>query len=161
MNLYSISNELAAILDSEDGELTDDQSAALSELAMAFEQKVESCLQYREGLLAEAKALGDEMDRLQERAARLLSKADWLKRYILDSMLKTNVGKVSTPTFTASVAKSPWKTQLAEGIDIPPEYQQVETVVKFNKAQALEDFKNGVELPPGVTVTQGFNLRVS
>ena len=157
MNLYEISLELAAILNGE--ELTDDEAARLSDLELALEAKVEGILQFRQGLLAEAEAIEGEAKRLKARADAMTRRADWLKGYLLSAMQQTGVGKISTLTFTATVAKSPPKAE-CEG-DIPERYQRVKTIVELDRSGILADFKAGTELPDGVKVTSGFYLKVT
>lgn len=159
--LYALSNELAAILADQDEDLSEDAEAALNALEQAFESKVEAVLQYRQGLVADADALKAEQQRLKARADAMTKRADWLKRYVLDSMQKLNIGRVSTPTFNASVAKSPLSVQIEDGAEIPETYQRIKTTIEPDKAALLAAFKDGQPLPPGVSVKQNYNLRIS
>lgn len=159
--LYEISLALAAILHGDDdGEINDDTGDRLTELEMDFNAKVEGVLQYRQSLLADATALKAEADRLKGRADAFARRAEWLKGYVHNAMTQIGVGKVSTLTFTATVAKSPFKVEQT-GDEIPAQYKREEVIVSLNKAKVLEDFKAGKTLPEGLSVVQGTNLRVS
>lgn len=159
--LYEISNELAAILGNEEDELGDETYQRLAELELAIESKVENVLQYRQGTVADAEAIDKEADRLKARAGVMKRRAEWLKGYVLRCLMEAGIGKVSTVTFTATVAKSPPKVEIADDAAIPFEYKKEKIEVSIDKTQILMDFKAGKALPPGVTVTHGNNLRIS
>lgn len=161
MNLYSISTELAAILGDAEDEIPDDLAERLDQLEMEFEVKAESMLKYRQALIAQAGAVGDEIDRLAERKRALESKADWLKSCLLRSMQQSGIGKISGPLFTVTVCKSPLKVVLADGEAVPDDYMHTEVKVSLDKRKVLEDFKAGITLPIGLSVTAGEHLKIS
>lgn len=161
MKLYEISLELAAILGEDDAELSEETAERLTELQLALDTKIENLLQYRQGILADAKAIAEEAERLGKRADVLVRRADWLKKYLHDSLVRMGVGKISTTTFTATVAKSPPKVNIEESLEIPFEYAREKKTVEFDKALALADYKAGKQLPPGITVTQSTYLKIS
>lgn len=159
MKLYELTNELASILENE--ELTEDVGWHLEQVEMAFEKKVEGCLQFRAGLEAEAAAAEEEAKRLKARADSFRKRADWLKSYVAWAMQTTGVQKVSTPIFSASLCKSPLKVVLAEGEEIPKAFAKEEVKVSLDKKAVLEAWNNGIELPHGLTVVQEQHLRIS
>lgn len=160
--LYEISLELQAILgDGEDAELSEETAERLTELQAALDTKIEALLGYRQGILADADAIDAEAVRLKARADTIRRRAEWLKRYLHDCLVKMGVGKVSTTTFTATVAKAPPKVNIEDGLEIPFEYAKEKRTVEFDKGLALADYKAGKQLPPGVSVTQGTYLKVS
>lgn len=161
MKLYEISNELAAILGDADDEISDDVAERLSSLELALETKVENILQARQGILADAEAIKKESERLKARADSLTRKSEWLKGYVLSALQQTGVKKVSTVTFTATVANSPMSVKFDEGRDIPDEYRREEIKVTLDKKAVLEAFKSGKTLPEGVAVVQGVHLKIS
>jgi hypothetical protein len=157
--LYALSNELAAILDNE--ELTPEAEAALNQISLAFEVKVEHVLQYRQGLLADAEALATERSRLKDREEALLRRAEWLKGYVQRSMQAAGLVKVSTLTFSATIATSPPKVEVAVDAKIPEGFMRTKTTTEPDKGLLLAQWKAKCELPPGVVVTQGQTLRIS
>lgn len=157
--LYELSNELCAILGHEDDEITDEIAEQLAKLELALELKVEAVLQYRQGILGDADAFEAEAKRLKARADAMTRKAEWLKGYVHSALVQVGIGKMSTGTFTATVAKSPLKVEL-EG-EIPAEYKREKVSVEFDRTKALEDYKAGKPLPTGVTVKQSTHLRIS
>jgi len=127
---------------------------------MAFEQKVEGTLQYRQGLLGDAMAIEDEIQRLKAKKDGVLRKADGLRAYVMRAMQQLKCQRVTTRTFNASVCPSPLKVEDFVG-DIPEQYRRVKTSVELDKAKVLEDFKAGVELPVGLSVIQNVHLKIT
>lgn len=159
--LYEISNELAAIIGNDDGELSDDVATRLTELELALEVKIENVLQFRQGILADAEAFKAERERLKAREDALTRRAEWMKNYVYNALQQLGIGKVSTTTFTATVAKSPPRVELDDGIPIPDQYARTKTTVDLDKTAVLADHKSGKALPPGITVKQGTYLKIS
>ena len=135
--------------------------ARLDSLKMDFEKKVEGILQYRAECMATAKALADELYRLKRKQESMEKRSEWLRNYVKAEMEKLGIGKVSTLTFSATVAKSPAAVIVEDAEKLPEFYQRVKTVVEADKACLLEAWKLGNELPPGVSIKQGTNLRIS
>ena len=161
MKLYEISNELAAILGHDEEELSQEVAERIDQLQVALDTKIENLLGYRQGLLADAEAMEAEAARLKKRADTATRRADWLKTYLHDCLQRMAIGKISTTTFTATIAKSPLKVVIEEGLEIPFEYAREKRTVEFDKKLALDDFKAGKTLPPGITVVQGTHLKIS
>lgn len=160
-SLYHLSSELAAIFADAEAELSEETAQKLAELEVAFDRKVEAVLQYRQGLISDRDALKGELARLKERADRLDRQAEWLKGYILDTMKRLNVGRVSTLTFNATVAKSPPKVEVATDAIIPDEFKRTKVSVEVDKTAVLEAWKKQQPLPDGFTVSQGEYLKIS
>lgn len=160
-SLYHLSSELAAIFADAEAELSEETAQRLAELEIAFDRKVEAVLQYRQGLISDREALKGELARLKERADRLDRQAEWLKTYILETMKRLNVGRVSTLTFNATVAKSPPAVKVATDAVIPEEFKRTKVSVEVDKTAVLEAWKNKQPLPDGFTVAQGEYLKIS
>lgn len=158
-SLYSISSEFVAILDNE--ELTEEDEARLTAVEVDFTDKVEAVLQYRQGLVGDGEAIVAEIRRLQAKRDAIVRRAEWLKRYVHETMERLNVGKVSGRTFTATIAKSPARVEVSEDAEVPDIFMRTKTIREPNKEALLECSKLGYVLPPGVKVTQSTNLRIS
>ena len=162
MTLYDLSAAFQAALNAgEDGELNEDTEKALADLQVAFEAKVDGCLKFRAGLLADAESIDQEIRRLKARHAALTRRAEWLKGYVQQSMEQTGVGVISTALFRAAVVKSPLKVEVADDAVLPPPFLRTKTEVTPDKQFILALWKDKGELPPGVKVTQGFHLKIS
>lgn len=85
-SLYEINREIEEILDScmdpETGEITDEAVWKLRELQLAKETKVENVALWHKNLLAESKAIADEIKALQERKKSLERKMQWQENYL-------------------------------------------------------------------------------
>ncbi len=160
-SLYALSAELASILQNHDDEIPDDVAAQLESLEIAFDAKIEAVLKHRQGLLAEAVSLKVEIERLKARAEAATRRAEWLKQYVYNAMQQVGVLKLKTLTFSASIAKSPLRVELADGAEIPAAYRREKITVELDRAAALDDFKHGQELPAGLSVVSATHLRIS
>ena len=80
----SIEELLETVTDPETGEICD--MDALDDLLLEKEQKIESVILYYKDVMAEADAIGDEMNVLNQRYERLRTTADGLKGYINNAL---------------------------------------------------------------------------
>lgn len=128
-------------------------------LDLKFDDKAESIMQFRQGILADAEAIKAESKRLLARSQSMERKAAWLQEYLHQNMLRLGIGKLSTTTFTASVCKSPPRVEL-EGLS-PPQYLREVREFVFDKALALADYKANLPMPSGVKITTGTHLRIT
>ena len=86
MNLYEIDAAITALVDPETGEISD--FTKLEELSMARDQKLENVACWYKNLMAEAKAIRDEEKVLAERRQSAERKAESLKRYLDEPVVK-------------------------------------------------------------------------
>lgn len=164
MRLYDISESILAILGEESDDLANDAEQRLGELSMEFDQKAEAILKYRQGLAAEATAIGHEIERLCEIGVALEKKADRLKEILFREMKRLNLKRVSTLTFNATVAKSPPKIEV-DNVDVLPD-RFVRTTKEPKKADLIEAMKNdaaiqAVALAWGIRIIEGEHLRIT
>lgn len=86
MRLFALHNELEDLLgqatDHETGELRPEFEAALAELEMAKEEKLENCALYYKGLVAEAEAIKAEEHKLAQRRQSAERKAERMRGYM-------------------------------------------------------------------------------
>jgi hypothetical protein len=160
MNLYEISTEVRSILsqETEDGELPADLAERLSSLSVSTAEKVGYLCQFREELAADAIATKAVIDRLQARKAALESRAEWLKKYILQSMQTQGIRRLDTAHHKLWIQNNPPAARLREGAEIPQEFSKIK--VEFNGAAALEAHRRGVKLPETISIEQGEHLRI-
>ena len=160
-SLYELTSELAAILESQEDELTPEDEEKLNAVEVEFADNIEAVLGYRQGLVGDGEAIVAEIRRLQAKRDAIVRRAEWLKRYVKESMEKLGCGKVTGRTFSASIAKSPPKVEIAEDAVIPDCYCRIKTIREPDKEAMLTASKLGCALPPGIQVVQGTNLRIS
>ena len=86
MNLYEINREIEDILecsiDMETGEISDEAIERLNELQLERDAKVENVALWHKNLMAESKAIADEIKALQERKKALDRKMEWQENYL-------------------------------------------------------------------------------
>lgn len=101
MSIYEIDSAIVALMDTETGEITDEQ--AFDELQMARDEKIENIGLYYKDLQAEAKAIKDEEASLAARRKTAENKVERLKN-LLDYALRGQ--KFATPRLKVSYRKS-------------------------------------------------------
>ena len=167
MNLYSIDNRILTLLDaicseSEGGELTEEQSAMIDQLAIDRAEKLSAILKYRQTRIARAYALGAESERLRLACAVERDAAERLMRYVKDSMEKYGETKLETDVFRLLIQRNsrPAITITVPVEDLPPQFQVAKTDIYLNRDLVLSTSRSGGDLPDGVLVTTGTHLRI-
>ena len=86
MTLYEINHEIESVLenaiDLETGEISEEALQKINELQMAKDVKVENVALWHKNLLAESKAITEEIRNLQARKKSLESKLKWQESYL-------------------------------------------------------------------------------
>ena len=86
MTLYEINHEIESVLenaiDLETGEISEEALQRINELQMAKDVKVENVALWHKNLLAESKAITEEIRNLQARNKSLESKLKWQESYL-------------------------------------------------------------------------------
>ena len=80
MTLYEIDEQILGCVDSETGEIIDEEK--LAELNIAFDEKVENIALWIKNLLSEAEAIKQEKLKLGDRQKAAENKAESLKKYL-------------------------------------------------------------------------------
>lgn len=101
MKLYEINQRIIDLVDSETGELLDFD--AFQQLEMDRKEKIENMVLWYKDLVAQAKAIKEEADKLTERRKAAERRADSLLAYI---SLVLNGENFSTPRCTVSYRSS-------------------------------------------------------
>lgn len=145
MTLYEINEQLRNAIefgcDPETGEIID--TAALEELEMARDEKIENICLFIKDLKAEAAAIKAEKDALDTRMKASAKKAESLTNY-LQLMLAGEKFK------TSKVAISYRKTQAVTIFDLdalPMDYIRVKTSTEPDKVMIKEAIKAGETVP--------------
>jgi len=86
MTLYEINQEIESVLenaiDLETGEISEEALQKINELQIAKDAKVENVALWHKNLIAESKAIADEIKALQERKKSIEKKLEWQERYL-------------------------------------------------------------------------------
>lgn len=152
MTLYEINDEIMSCVDMETGEVIDAEK--LTDLQMAFDEKVENVALWIKNLLADAKAIKDEKDALADRERVCKNKAESLKAYLASAL---DGQKFSTPKVAISWRKSD-AVEITDALTIPPEYWRLKDP-EIDKAGIKKALKAGTAVE-GARLVQSNNIQI-
>lgn len=133
MKLYELSDIYKSFLDAmEAGEITDAEAIAdtLESLDATFNDKADAVACMIKGLDAEAAAIKAEAAALTERAKAKANRAEWLRGYLSNNMLRMGLSKIETPRVKLTFRKS-------EAVEILDEMAFIEQLQKDGNDQYL------------------------
>ena len=154
MTLYEINEKIEGCVDSETGEIIDEEM--LNALMMSEEEKIENIALWIKNLDADAEALKKEAQSLTERKRVAENKRDSLKRYLSSYLNGNNFS-------TTKVAISWRKSQTLEETDtftfdnIPKEY--IKTTYELKKKDLKDAISKGLEVK-GVKLVDKNNIQI-
>lgn len=141
-SLYDLCNQICALLEASDGELTADVEVRLAELTPQFEGKVEALAATIEQLDASRKQLAELAATYEQRAKGRRLTIERLREYVEEQMRRAGVTAVKTPTCNVSIQRN-GKAALVLNVpveQVPDEYVMlVRTLMKDRITQALND----------------------
>jgi hypothetical protein len=166
-SLFEIANEYRATFDTlcestdDGGEIPSEIAAAFDSVEMEMSRKLDACYKMFRTLETEAAAADEELDRLKRLVAGRKKRADWMKKYILDSMLAAGVTKHEGKTCVLRIQKNsrPSISIDPPTAEIPESYRKVK--IEFDGDKAYQDWKNDKPLPECVLVIEGCHLRTA
>lgn len=163
LTLYAIAdNFLADIRKMEEADL-DDQTFAdtLEAISGDLEEKAKAVAMFARNLEASAEAIKQAEKQMADRRKALENKADKVRQYLLDNMLKTGISKIDCPYFSLSVRKNPPAVEIIQQDMIPMEYFDIPPMPapQLNKNRLKDDLKNGV-IVEGAKLTQSHSLQI-
>lgn len=151
-SLYEINEEILNCVDMETGEIID--AERLSQLQIAFDDKVEGIALWIKNLLADAEAIKEEKNKLADRQRVCENKARNLKEYLSGFL---GGQKFKTPRVVISYRPSK-AVDVQDASKLPEKYLKYSepTVDKTMVKKALE---SGVELE-GVALVEKQNIQI-
>lgn len=150
--LYEINEEILNCVDMETGEIIDAEK--LSQLQMAFDDKVEGIALWIKDLLSDAVAIKAEKDKLADRQRVCENKAKSLKEYLSGFL---GGQKFSTPRVAISYRRSE-SVEVQDAAKLPEEYLKFSEPT-VDKAKVKKALKEGVELT-GVALIENQNIQI-
>lgn len=160
LRLYEFPAEIDRILaESEDGELTPEQAAALDLVLGKLQEKVRSVLGVILHLEMLAEGCKDEKDRLASRQRSLSRQVDSLKEYLLRCMADEETARIVTDIGTVSRVPNSRPSIRWAWTDREPPEEFTRTKVELDGQKAYEAYKAGT-LPEGFDVSLGESLRL-
>lgn len=152
MTLYEINNAILECVDMETGEIID--SDKLSELQMAFDEKIENVALWIKDLKAEAEAIKKEADALTQRRKVCENKAESLKGYLINAL---GGQKFKTAKVSISYRKS--EAVEVEDIGLIDDDYLKFTEPTADKTKIKKALKEGVELK-GVKLVENQSIQI-
>ena len=128
-SLYEIDSNIKAVIESiydasEDGEVSEVDFTALTELQAERQVKLENIALYIKNCDADAAAIQAEIEHLEKRKARLERKSEGLRGILIASMVANNDKEISSPRFVAKIRQSE-ATEILDEKGIPDEFFNV------------------------------------
>ena len=150
-NLYEIDAQIMECVDFETGEIIDETK--LQALQLEFDEKVEGIALWIKNLLAEAKMIKEEKDKLAARQKSCENKAESLKKYLSSAL---GGEKFKTAKVSISYRKS-------ESVEVEDVSLLGDDYLKFkpepDKTKIKDALKNGIALE-GVTLVEKNNIQI-
>lgn len=159
MRLYDIKKEYLDLTEKiieQDGELTEEDFAALNNIDEDFSEKANNYAGLIKNLEVEIKALSDASKAFKERAERKAKTVDYLKENLKSTMELIGKDKVETLNAVVSFRRAQSVEIVDEG-NIPEEYKKVSYTV--NKAAIREVLKAGQSVS-GAVLKESKSLQV-
>lgn len=150
--LYEISNEILNCVDMETGEVIDE--GKLSQLQMAFDDKVEGIALWIKDLLSDADAIKAEKDKLADRQRVCENKAKRLKDYLSGFL---GGQKFSTPWVAISYIKSE-SVEVQDVSGLPEEYLKF-SAPTADKTKVKKALKDGIKVE-GAMLVEKHNIQI-
>lgn len=159
MTLYEIDQAIADIMenavDEETGEIDEGAFAALDELSMARDQKIENIGLAYKSWVAFADSIKAEKQALEKRQKRAEKKAEWLKNYMAHAL---NGEKFKTPKVEATYRRSSTVEIYDMGV-LPDEYLRYRDP-EPDKTKIKEAITKKGEIVPGAVIVEHMNISI-
>ena len=159
----SIQQEIAAMLDVADEDLTEEQRAAmdayLNELAQAEADKIDGFCAFLREESARAKFYRDESQRLASKARTAEGRIAYIKDKYLNIMRQNGLNKISGGAYSISIRHTPTVAVDDAGALEDLYCRVIPAKREPDKRVILEALKGGVEIP-GCHIVQSDSLQI-
>lgn len=160
-SLFGITEELLQIfenieIDEETGELLNLEQ--LEEIQGEFDDKASNIALYIQELQAQAEAIKNKREALNDRQKSTTNKAERLKAYLSDMMNRAGKTKVETDDVRISFRKSESVDILDQSL-IPQEYLNEKLTITPDKTEIKKAIKNGQDIA-GAMLIENQNLQI-
>lgn len=160
-SLFGITEELLQIfenieIDEETGELLNLEQ--LEEIQGEFDDKASNIALYIQELQAQAEAIKNKREALNDRQKSTTNKAERLKAYLSDMMNRAGKTKVETDDVRISFRKSESVDILDQSL-IPQEYLNEKLTITPDKIEIKKAIKNGQDIA-GAMLIENQNLQI-
>ena len=158
-----IQEEVRAMLDIDESELTDEQKetlcAYLDELGDQEQAKVDAFAQFVRMESARAEALKAEAARLASKARTAANRISYLKNRYLDAMQRNGLTNVRGQVYALSVRATDVVT-ITNEVMLPKRFVVEKTTIMPDKLAIKDALKKGEDIP-GAILDKSYSLRVA
>lgn len=163
LTLYQIADDYLADLRKLEELGLDDQTFqdTLESLSGDIELKATNVGFFVKNLEASAEAIKQAEKQMTERRKAIEAKAERIRKYLLENMIKTGISKIDCPYFVLSVRNNPPAVDVLMQDQIPDEYFDIPDPLPpaLNKKRLAEDLKAGAVIE-GARLIQGKSLQI-
>jgi hypothetical protein len=148
--LYEITGqfkELAGLQETADEDLAIAIRDTMQGIEAEFNDKALAVSHVILNLDADAAALDQEIDRLQERKRLLANRQRQIKEYLRENMEAAGITKISCPLFTITLAKGREVVAIDDEASLPDDLMRVKTEIAPDKTAIAAKLKAGEEVP--------------
>ena len=142
--LYELTSDILALQDMLENELDDEQMLldTLEGVQWEYEFKLEQYAKVIRNLEADAEALKNEVERLNNKRRTINNNIDRLKKYMFDSMKATNTPKVKGNILTVAIQKNGGKLPVVVDVDTA---DLPDDLVKITEAPDLDAIRKALD----------------
>lgn len=152
MKLYEITAEYLRLLEGirqeaeENGEVSTEVAAAITEAEGSFQEKGAAVAAYILNLASERAAIMAAVKRMSKRIDALDPVIARLEEYLLDQLERTGLS-ISTAEFTVKSVKNPPRVDVADSALIPPQFVETKLESRIMLREIGAAMKSGIDVP--------------
>lgn len=163
LTLYTIADQYLIDLERLESMDLDEQTFkdTLEGLSGDLEIKATNVAMFVRNLEASAEAIKNAEKQMADRRKAIEAKADKIREYLKENMLRTGISKIDCPYFQLSIRKNPPSVEVIDQALIPDKYFDIPEppAPTLNKNRLKDDLKNGV-IVEGAKLTSGQSLQI-
>ena len=163
LTLYTIADQYMIDMERLESMDLDEQTFqdTLEGLSGDLELKATNVAMFVRNLEASAEAIKNAEKQMAERRKAIEAKAEKIRNYLKENMLRTGISKIDCPYFQLSIRKNPPAVEVIDQALIPDEYFDIPEppAPTLNKNRLKDDLKNGVVVE-GAKLTSGQSLQI-
>lgn len=163
LTLYTIADQYLADIEKLQDMDLDEQTLAdtLEGLSGELEVKATNVAMFIRNLESSAEQIKTAEKQMADRRKALEARADKIKQYLKENMIRTGVSKIESPYFTLSIRNNPEAVDVINQDMIPPEYFNVPPPPPpvLDKMALKKAIQSGIEVE-GARLTRSQSLQI-
>src|SRR5512139_1993030 len=113
--------------------------------SLALQSKAQACVAVVGTLEAQAEAYKARATQLADHAKALANRADWLRRYVRNTMQTAGISEIKGPDWVAKLRTNPERVVIDAESQVPWEYWRERTIKEIDKTALRDAIKAGDE----------------